>query len=60
MGVCGGGWVCVCVCVYATLLGQNVPTRIVKPVFPMREKLLKIVNDVYLKVYLVKQVLCKA
>ncbi len=33
---------CVCVLVYATFWGPNVPTRIVK--------LLKIVNDVYLKV----------
>ncbi len=34
--------VCVCVLVYATFWGPNVPTRIVK--------LLKIVNYVYLKV----------
>ncbi len=51
--------VCVCVLVYATLRGPNVPTRIVKPEFfdivgtslwsPRGNKWLKIVNDVYLK-----------
>ncbi len=46
---------CVCVLVYATLLGPNVPTRIVKPeIFDIvgtgLRKKKKIVNDVYLKV----------
>ncbi len=62
--------VCVCVLVYATLWGPNVPTRIEKPEnldivgtglqSPRGGKnLLKIVNDVYLKVSQCKQVFCK-